>query len=76
MLCPYCKNENKVDALTCEFCMKELPIDSKRQKDIKKHSKIQRKIKWNNSVVRLVGTLLGIALIILIIVIAWLKTRG
>ena len=76
MLCPYCHAENKYDALTCEYCMKELPMSEERKAEIKKQKKIERKNKYHNSMVKLIGTVLGVIVIILIIIIAWLRTRG
>lgn len=76
MLCPYCHAENKYDALTCEYCMKEIPMSEERKAEIKKQKKIERKNKYHNSMVKLIGTVLGVIVIILIIIIAWLRTRG
>lgn len=76
MLCPYCHSENKYDALTCDFCMRELPMDSKRVKEIKTKKKIERKNIFSTSIAKMIGTILGVLAIILIIVFAWLKTRG
>ena len=35
MRCPKCHNENKYDALTCDFCMAPLPMSEERMKEIK-----------------------------------------
>ena len=41
MICPNCHNENRYDALTCDFCMAKLPMTTKRQKEIKQRQKLQ-----------------------------------
>lgn len=76
MICPYCHNENKIDALTCDFCFKELPMTEERVKQIKKHKSVQKKNKYQTSMIKLIGALLGVLAIIAVIVIAWLTTRG
>ncbi len=76
MKCPYCHNENKLDALTCDFCMKELPMTEERKLAIKKDKSIQKKSKYHSSMIKLIGALLGVIAIIAVIVIAWLRTRG
>ena len=40
MICPKCHNENKYDALTCDFCMAKLPMTKAREEEIKRKQKI------------------------------------
>ncbi len=76
MICPYCHAENKYDALTCDFCLKELPMTEKRKNEIKNIKKKEKKNKYHNSMIKLIGTILGVIAIIVVIVIAWLSSRG
>lgn len=75
MLCPYCHAENKYDALTCDFCMHELPMTKTREKEIKEKNKILRKNKFKNAIIKLIGTTMGIIFFIIIVVIAWLLKK-
>ena len=45
MRCPKCHNENKIDALTCDFCMTELPMTEERKKQISELRKKERQSK-------------------------------
>lgn len=76
MICPYCHNDNKYDALTCEFCTHELPMDSKRIAEIKKQKSIEKKAHYRNSMNKLFGSIIAILILISICVIAWICTRG
>lgn len=76
MLCPYCHAENRDDALTCDFCMHPIPMTEDRMKNIKKNSKIAKKNKLHNSMIKIIGLSLGLLAIIAVVVIAWLTTRG
>ena len=42
MICPKCHNENKYDALTCDFCMARLPMTKAREEEIKRKQKIEK----------------------------------
>lgn len=44
MICPKCHNENKYDALTCDFCMARLPMTKEREEEIKRKQKIEKKL--------------------------------
>lgn len=72
MRCPKCHNENKYDALTCDFCMATLPMTEERMKEIKEKKKIEKKTKMHNTMVKLAGLLIGVGVIIGIIVIVYL----
>ncbi len=72
MICPNCHNENRYDALTCDFCMAKLPMTTKRQKEIKQRQKLEKKNKLSKSITKLLGLLLGLVVIILIIVVVYL----
>lgn len=76
MLCPHCHAENKYDALTCDFCMKEIPMTKQREEEIKIKKKIEKQNKLRNSIIKLVGTSLGVLAFIIIIVIAWISKSG
>lgn len=76
MVCPNCHNENRYDALTCDFCMKSLPLSESRKEEIKRKKKIEKKNMFRTAFIKLIGTLLGILAVIAVIVIAWLNTRG
>jgi hypothetical protein len=72
MICPKCHNENKYDALTCDFCMARLPMTKEREEEIKRKQKIEKKAKLNKSITKLVGLLMGLFLLIGIVVIVYL----
>lgn len=77
MICPYCHNENKLDALTCDFCMHVLPMNKGREKEIKTKKSQEKKSHFHNSIVKLIGTLLGVCAIAGIIIVMWvIKKRG
>ena len=69
MRCPYCQNENQYDALTCEYCKKDLPMTKEREQEIKKRHKAEHKNKMHYSIIRLAGLISGLAIIIGIIVV-------
>lgn len=72
MRCPKCHNENKYDALTCDFCMATLPMTEERMKEIKEKKKIEKKTRMHNTMVKLAGLLIGVGAIVGIIVIVYL----
>lgn len=72
MLCPHCHAENKYDALTCDFCMHEIPMTEARIKEITEKKKIERQNKFRTSITKLVGTVLGILAFVAVVVIAWI----
>lgn len=72
MRCPKCHNENKYDALTCDFCMATLPMSEERMKEIKEKKKIEKKAKMHNTMVKLTGLLIGIGIVVGIIVVVYL----
>ena len=72
MICPKCHNENKYDALTCDFFMARLPMTKAREEEIKRKQKIEKKAKLNKSITKLVGLLMGLFLLIGIVVIVYL----
>lgn len=72
MRCPKCHNENKYDALTCDFCMATLPMTEERMKEIKEKKKIEKKTKMHNTMIKLAGLLIGVGVIVGIIVIVYL----
>ena len=41
MICPKCHNDNRYDALTCDFCMAKLPMTKERQLEINKQKKLE-----------------------------------
>ena len=49
MICPKCHNDNRYDALTCDFCMAKLPMTKERQLEINKQKKLEKKQKMNKS---------------------------
>ena len=69
MRCPKCHNENKYDALTCDFCMEELPMTEERQKLIKKKEKFERQQKLKNSKDKIFGMVAALLAIIIVIVV-------
>ena len=71
MRCPRCHNENKYDALTCDFCMAELPMTKERQKEIKARKKQEKHAKMQSSMTKLIGLLIGLFAIIGVVVIAY-----
>ncbi len=72
MICPKCHNENKYDALTCDFCMSKLPMSEARKKEIEQKKKVEKKAKFNNSMTKLIGLLMGLFLLIGIVVVMYL----
>ncbi len=75
MRCPKCHNENKIDALTCDFCMTELPMTEERKKQISELRKKERQNKMHNSMVKLFGLLLGLVVIVGIVVAAFILKK-
>lgn len=71
MICPRCHNENKYDALTCDFCMAKLPMSEARRAEIEKKKQIEKKAKLNNSITKLAGLLLGLFLLIGLVVVMY-----
>lgn len=72
MICPKCHNENKYDALTCDFCMSRLPMTKEREEEIKKRRKLEKKAKFNKSVTKLIGLLLGLFVLVGIVVVMYI----
>ncbi len=72
MRCPKCHNENRYDALTCDFCMAELPMSEERAREIKETKKKEHKAKMHNSMVKLIGLIIGLLVIVGIIVCVYL----
>ncbi len=75
MICPKCHNENRYDALTCDFCMAKLPMTKERIEEIKQKRKLEKKAKFSKSMTKLAGLLLGLFVIIGIIVVAYLVRK-
>lgn len=75
MRCPKCHNENKYDALTCDFCMATLPMTEERAKEIKRIKKLEKKNKMQNSLTKLIGLVIGFLIIIGIVVVAYLMRK-
>lgn len=71
MKCPVCHNDNRIDALTCDYCMSEIPMTKEREKQIRELKKKERKEKMHNSLVKLAGLLIGLIIIVAIVVIAF-----
>lgn len=71
MRCPRCHNENNYDALTCDFCMTPLPMTEARAKEIKEKKKLEKAAKLEKSLTKLFGLLIGLAIIIGIVVVAY-----
>ena len=69
MLCPHCHAENKYDALTCDFCMEELPMTEERKELIKKKEKFERSQKLKNSKDKIFGMLAALLIIVAVIVV-------
>ncbi len=72
MRCPKCHNENKYDALTCDFCMAPLPMTVERMEEIKRMKKLERKNKMQNSMTKLIGLIIGFLIIVGIVVVAYI----
>lgn len=72
MRCPKCHNENKYDALTCDFCMAPLPMTAERMEKIKRMKKLERKNKMHNSMTKLIGLIIGFLIIVGIVVVAYI----
>ena len=68
MRCPRCHNENKYDALTCDFCMADLPMTKEREQLIKQKAKLERQAKLRNSKDKIFG-MVGALLVIIIVVV-------
>ncbi len=75
MRCPRCHNENKYDALTCDFCMSPLPMTEEREKEIKQKKKLEKQAKMEKSMTKLFGLLIGLGIIIGIVVVAYLLKK-
>ncbi len=75
MICPKCHNENRYDALTCDFCMSTLPISKKRQEEIEKKKKLEKKNKMSKSVTKLIGLLAGLFVLVGIVVIVFILRK-
>jgi hypothetical protein len=75
MICPKCHNENKYDALTCDFCMAPLPMSKASEVEINKKKKIEKKNKMSKSMTKLVGLLMGIFILVAIVVIAFIVRK-
>ncbi|MBR6518034.1 MAG: hypothetical protein IKT40_14530 [Bacilli bacterium] len=71
MLCPHCHAENNYDALTCDFCLQEIPLTEARKKEIQLKKKIERQNKFRKSLTKLIGISLGVLAIIAVVIIAW-----
>lgn len=71
MRCPRCHNENKYDALSCDFCMAPLPMTEERAKEIKEKKKLEKAAKLEKSLTKLFGLLIGVAIIIGIVIAAY-----
>lgn len=76
MRCPKCHNENRYDALTCDFCMASLPMSKEREASIIKQKKIEKKAKINKSMTKLLGLCLGLGLLIFIVIVAYLVRKS
>ena len=75
MICPRCHNENRYDALTCDFCMGKLPMTKERQAEIEKKKKQEKKAKFSNSFTKLAGLLMGLFLLIGIVIAVFLLRK-
>lgn len=75
MRCPRCHNENKYDALTCDFCMSPLPMTEEREKEIKEKKKLEKAARLEKSITKLVGLLIGVAIIVGIVVVAYMLKK-
>lgn len=75
MICPKCHNENKYDALTCDFCMAPLPMSKAHEVEINKKKKIEKKNKMSKSMTKLVGLLMGSFILVAIVVIAFIVRK-
>ena len=63
--------ENNYDALTCDFCLQEIPLTEARKKEIQLKKKIERQNKFRKSLTKLIGISLGVLAIIAVVIIAW-----
>lgn len=72
MICPKCHNENRYDALTCDFCMAQLPLSEKRKQEIATKHKLEKKSKMSKSMTKLLGLLMGLFFLIGIVVVMYL----
>lgn len=72
MICPKCHNDNKYDALTCDFCMAKLPMSESRKQEILSKQKLAKKNKMNKSMTKLLGLLMGLFLLIGIVVVMYI----
>ena len=72
MLCPHCHSENNYAALTCDFCMHELPMSEERRKEIQFKKKIEKQNKFKKSITKLIGISLGVLAIAAVVIIAWI----
>jgi len=75
MRCPKCHNENKIDALTCDFCMATLPMTKERAEQIKIMKRNERKSKMQNSITKLIGLGIGLLIIVGIVFVAFLLKK-
>ena len=75
MICPKCHNDNRYDALTCDFCMAKLPMTKQRQLQINKQKKLEKKQKMNKSMTKLIGLLAGLIVLVLVVVIAYIVRK-
>jgi len=74
-ICPKCHNDNRYDALTCDFCMAKLPMTKERQLEINKQKKLEKKQKMNKSMTKLIGLLTGLIVLVLVVVIAYIVRK-
>lgn len=75
MICPKCHNENRYDALTCDFCMSKLPVSKARQEEIDKKKKLEKKNKMHKSITKLIGLLAGLLVLVGIVVVAFILRK-
>ncbi len=69
MICPYCHNENKYDNVTCDFCMRELPMNEERKKEIDRQNKIKKKNQYQKATDKIIGMVIGIIVIVAVVLI-------
>lgn len=72
MVCPKCHNENRYDALTCDFCMSKLPMSEARKKEIEEKQKLEKKHKMKKSLTKLIGLLMGLFLLVGVVIVMYL----
>ena len=72
MICPKCHNENKYDALSCDFCMATLPMSEARKKEIEAKHKLELKNKRQKSITKLTGLLLGLFVLVGVVVVMYI----